>query len=98
MLALLPKCAKATTLQQYKSICLLIVILNVFTKLLNNRANRVVEKVVAPVQTAFIRGRYILDGVIVLHEILHEIHRKKESSILIKVDLRRRMTRLIGIF
>lgn len=61
-------------------------IFKIFIKVLNNRAIGVVDKIIAPVQTSFIRGRYILDGVIVLHEVLHEVHRKKESVVFFKVD------------
>lgn len=44
---------------------------------MNNIAILVADKVVSLVQTAFARGRYILDGVVLLHETLHEINRSK---------------------
>ena len=46
----------------------------------------VADKVVAPVQTAFIKGRFILDGVVILHEALHETVRKKKNVLMFKVD------------
>jgi hypothetical protein len=36
-------------------------------------ANRIIE----PSQSAFLPGRYILEGVVVLHETIHEMKRKK---------------------
>ena len=39
VLALIPKCADAQTLQQYRPICLLNVIFKIFTKVLNNIDN-----------------------------------------------------------
>ena len=42
--------------------------------------------VVQPSQTAFMPGRHILEGVVVLHETLHEIHTKKLDGVIFKVD------------
>lgn len=39
-----------------------------------------------PSQTAFMPGRNILRGVVVLHETLHEIHSKKLDGVIFKVD------------
>ena len=35
---------------------------------------------------AFLRGRNILEGVIVLHETIHELHRKNLSGVIFKID------------
>jgi hypothetical protein len=32
------------------------------------------------------QGRNILDGVVVLHEIVHELHRKKLNGVVLKID------------
>ena len=77
LLTLLPKSNDANSIQQYRPICLLNVIFKIFTKVVNNRANSIANKVVSPVQSAFIKGRFILDGVVSLHEVMHEVHRKK---------------------
>jgi hypothetical protein len=37
----------------------------------------IAEKIVSPSQTALIPGRNIMEGVVVLHEMIHEIYRKK---------------------
>jgi hypothetical protein len=42
---------------------------------------------------AFMPGRYILEGVVILHETIHELHRKKMDGVLLKLDLKRRMIR-----
>jgi hypothetical protein len=31
-------------------------------------------------------GRHILEGVVILHEIIHELHRKKLDGVLLKLD------------
>jgi predicted phosphoadenosine phosphosulfate sulfurtransferase len=34
----------------------------------------------------FIRGRYIIDGAVMLHEIVHELSRKKMDGVVLKID------------
>jgi len=46
----------------------------------------VANKVIRPSQTAFIPGRHILEGVVILHKTLHEMHRKKNSGVILKLD------------
>jgi predicted MarR family transcription regulator len=43
-------------------------------------------KLINETQTAFIPRRYILEGVVVLHEIFHEIRVKKLKEIILKLD------------
>lgn len=42
------------------------------TKILTNRLPPVAKKMIGPNQTGFIKGRNILEGVVVLHEVVHE--------------------------
>jgi hypothetical protein len=49
------------------------------------RLNFVVDQVVHPTQMAFMQGRYILDGVVTLHETVHELHRKEMTSIILNI-------------
>ena len=44
------------------------------------------DLVVCPSQTTFMQGRNILDGVAVLHETVHELHRKKLNRVILKID------------
>jgi len=83
---LLPKCKDASTIQQYIPICLLNVSFKIFTKVFTNRISGVANKVIGPTQTAFIPGRNIMEGVVVLHETIHELHRKKQSGVIFKID------------
>ena len=83
---LLPKCNDAKQIQQYRSICLLNVSFKIFTKVATNRIVKVAQKVIRPSQTAFLPGRNIMEGAIILHETLHELHRKKQDGIIFKID------------
>ena len=73
-------------IQQYRPICMLNVSFKIFTKVLANRLTVVADKVVRPSQTAFISGRNILEGVVILHEEIHELHRKKKNGVILKLD------------
>ena len=77
VITLLPKNADAARIQQYMPICLLNMSFKIFTKVLNNRILKVADKMIGPSQTDFIPGRYIMEGVVMLHETIHELHRKK---------------------
>ena len=61
------------------------VIYKIITKVLTVRLTKIARKVIGESQTAFIPGRYISDGVVVLHEVLHELQRKKEQGIVLKL-------------
>jgi hypothetical protein len=78
VITLLSKITDATRIQQYRPICLLNVSFKVFTKVLNNRILKVIDKLIGSSQTAFIPGRYIMEGVVILHETIHELLRKKK--------------------
>jgi hypothetical protein len=46
----------------------------------------VADSVVKMTQIAFIPGRNILKGVMILHETMHEIKRKKQKGVILKLD------------
>jgi hypothetical protein len=83
---LLPKKENAIQIQQYRPICLLNVSFKIFTKVGTNRVTKVAQNIIRPTQTAFMPGRHILEGVLILHETLHELHHKKLDGVLLKID------------
>jgi hypothetical protein len=83
---LLPKVNEAEMIQQYRSICLLNVSFKIFTKVATIRLNSVADHVIRPSQIAFMQGRNILDGVVILHETFHELHRKNLNGVILKID------------
>jgi hypothetical protein len=44
------------------------------------------KSVISTTHTAFIPGRNILEGVVVLHETLHEIRKRKKRGVIMKLD------------
>ena len=51
-----------------------------------NRVSLIAHKVIRPTQTAFMSGRNILEGVVILHETIHELKSKKLDGVLFKID------------
>jgi hypothetical protein len=56
------------------------------TKTLTNRFTPIARKIIGPNQTGFIKGRNILEGVVILHEVLHELRKTKGKCLILKID------------
>jgi hypothetical protein len=54
-------------------------------KILAIRLGLIIHKVIADTHAAFIRDRFIMVGIVILHETIHEIHHKKMSGVLFKI-------------
>lgn len=85
-ITLIPKIKDAVNVKQFRPICLLNVSIKIFTNLILNRLTPFMDKIIDKGQTAFIKGRYILDGVVILHETLHELRVSKQKGIIFKID------------
>ena len=96
IITLIPKIHEATKLQQYRPICVLNVNFKNFTKVSTNRLNKVAQTVVSPTQTVFMPGRNIMEGVVILHETIHELHTKKSDGSFSKLILKMPIIRLSG--
>ena len=59
------------------------------TKLLMNRLNECSSPVISPTQTVFVKGGYIMEGVVILHEALNTIHTHEQDALIFKVDLQK---------
>jgi transcription antitermination factor NusG len=57
-----------------------------FTKVLTGRLTKVAESIISKTQTTFMPGRNILEGVVILHETMHEMRKKKRKGIIMKLD------------
>jgi hypothetical protein len=77
VISLIPKVPDANVVQKFRPICLLNVSYKILTKILAIRLGLIIHKVSADTQTAFIKDRFIMEGIVILHETIHEIHHKK---------------------
>jgi hypothetical protein len=86
MISLIPKSKEANNIRHFRPICVLNIDYKIFTKVLTKRLSSLADKLISKSQTAFIPGRFILEGVITLHEILHELRVKKTKGVILKLD------------
>jgi hypothetical protein len=86
LISLIPKIKEANTIKKFRPICLLGVDYKWFMKVLTNRLAKVADSLISSTQIAFIPGRNILEGVVILHETIHEMTRKKQKWIILKID------------
>ena len=54
--------------------------------MLTSRLGKVSHRLISTNQSAFIKGRYILESVVVAHEFVHSIHKSKEPGVILKLD------------
>jgi hypothetical protein len=85
-ITLIPKIPNVVDIKAFRPICLLNVCYKIITKVLINRLASCITSVISDFQYGFIKGRYIMDGVVSLHEIIHEVKRKKQNGLIFKVD------------
>lgn len=77
IITLLPKIKEANKIQHYRPICLLNSLYKLITKVLTIRVEPYADKLINKAQTAFLKGRNILSGIMCLHEIIHETKTKR---------------------
>jgi hypothetical protein len=85
-IVLIPKEEGANTLKKFRPISLIKCSFKIFSKALNNKLEKVCDRILASNQTAFVRGRYILESVVSAHEILHDAIKNKEKGLVLKLD------------
>ncbi|GJV23438.1 putative RNA-directed DNA polymerase, eukaryota, reverse transcriptase zinc-binding domain protein [Tanacetum coccineum] len=83
---IIPKVADPIRLGDFRPISLIGCYYKIISKMLAERVKKVIGNVVGDVQNAFIKGRYILDGILVANETVEFIKRKKEKGLVFKVN------------
>ena len=86
IITLIPKLKEANLIQQYSPICLLNVVFKIFSKTLMLRLESILERIINKGHTAFLKGRNIMEGIMILHEIIHDTKVKKKDSLVLKLD------------
>ena len=98
LVSLIPKVGEATNMKQFRPISLLNCSFKIFSKLLTLRLSSVVQRIVAPTQSAFIKGRFILESVVVAHELVHSVHQSGEPGVILKLDYEKAYDRVSWSF
>jgi hypothetical protein len=85
-LTLIPKEADAITIQKFRHIALTNCSFKIFSKCATNRLGAISKILISPNQTAFIKGRYILESVVSAHEIIHVVAHGGHSGFVFTLD------------
>jgi retron-type reverse transcriptase len=85
-ITIIPKEKDARTMNKFRPISLLNCSYKIFTRVLTSKMTKVVDRLIASNQTAFIKARYILESVVTAHEILHSVHHNKSQGFVLKLD------------
>lgn len=94
VITLVPKIKEANNIKQYRPICLLNVNFKIFTKALNDRFTPLATEVIGGNQSGFVKGRNILEGVVILHEVIHELKVSKKKGLIMKIDFEKAYDRM----
>ena len=86
IITLIPKVAGASDICQFRPITVITVILRIPVKGYANRVTLLMDHITHKNQLAFIQGRYILDGVLVFHEVHHEVRARHQKVVFLKID------------
>ena len=95
-IVLIPKIQGPETLANYRPISLCNTVYKIITKIIVARSRPYLDKLVSPLQTAFISGRKGVDNTIIVQEIIHTLSKKKArvGYMAIKIDLEKAYDKL----
>jgi len=85
-IALIPKADSPQRLNEFHHISLVRCMYKVLAKVLANRLRAVIGSVISDTQSAFVKGKHILDGILITNEAVDEAHRHKNEMLLFKVN------------
>ena len=86
-LTLIPKEAGADSPDKFRPIALCNVIYKIISKVISNHLKPLLPKLIISEQSRFVEGRPILDGVILVHEVLHSLKITRKLGMMIKLDI-----------
>ncbi|KAL6188703.1 hypothetical protein ACLB2K_040094 [Fragaria x ananassa] len=94
LVTLIPKVKTPKDITQLRPIVLCNVLYKICSKVLANRLKRILDKVVSPLQSAFVLGRLISDNTLVATEVAHFLHTNRTDHFSLKLDIRKAYDRL----
>lgn len=89
IVALIPKKDGANGINDYRPISLIHSIAKLVSKVLSIRLAPIVQRIISPAQTAFLKTRCLHDSFVYVQNCVKALHRKKTSAVLLKLDISR---------
>ena len=93
VISLIPKVVGAMDIQKFRPITVINMLERIFVKVCMTRLSPVAERIAHPLQSAFLKGRRIHDGILALHEIVHEVASKGLKGVFLKLDFQKILLR-----
>jgi len=92
-IALIPKRDNSSETQHFRPISLCNTVYKTVSKILVNRVRPLLDKLVFPVQSAFVLGRSINENILLTHEIMHKFRKVKgkQAWVALKLDMEKVM-------
>ncbi|GJR60381.1 retrovirus-related pol polyprotein from transposon TNT 1-94 [Tanacetum coccineum] len=88
-IALVPKVSNDTLVTDFRPISLIGCQYKIIGKILANILSRVIGRCISPEQSAFIKGRNLLDGPLMLNEVMAWHRTRKKQLMIFKVDFKK---------
>ena len=85
-ICLIPKKENASEIKNFRPISLINCSLKIITKCLTDRLALCMDDLIDCTQNAFIKGRLIMDNILVANEVLHSVRIAKVQGVLFKLD------------
>jgi mannosylglycoprotein endo-beta-mannosidase len=94
IITLIPKVKGADNIRQFRPVTLINVIFKFAAKAYATRLAPIAHRTIDHCQPAFIKGRCLHEGAPALHEIVHELHFRKQKGLLLKLDFEKAYDRV----
>jgi Reverse transcriptase (RNA-dependent DNA polymerase) len=94
VICLIPKKKQANFITNYRPISLINCSFKIISKLLADMLALVMNSLIDHTQTAYIKGRLIMDNVVCAHEVLHQVYVSKTKEVLFKIDFEKNFDRV----
>lgn len=85
-IALIPKIDLPTGFKDYRPISMVGCLYKIVSKLLARRLQSVMDSLIGPSQSAFIKGRQILDGALIADEVIESCKKRNIKASILKLD------------
>ena len=88
-ITLVPKKSQTSRISYYKPIGLVTNLHKIIDKVLSRRLRKVLQDTIFFTQGAFVKGRQILDVVLLANELMDEKRRSREEGVVFKIDFKK---------
>ncbi|GKU89387.1 hypothetical protein SLEP1_g3529 [Rubroshorea leprosula] len=85
-ITLVPKKKNPTSLKEFRPISMVGCLYKILAKVLANRLQKVIGKVISASQSAFLKGRQLVDNVLTRNELVHDMKSRRKKGIIFKAD------------